>query len=217
MKPIAVFYHTYFGGGSVPVNTNNAIRIVSEQLGAMKVCGLLDAAHKVVVGVSGDVTDFMVMTGVVPEGVDLVHNTQGIGELPTMKVMQDYCKCNPEHYICYLHTKGVIHNGNPTFEAWRRCMERVVILKWKECARSLECGYDTVGAHWLTPSQFPFIGPVPYWGGNFFWATAEHLNKLPPIDIHADRYQAEVWIGKSKKWPKARDYARHFPMSGCAP
>jgi len=215
VKPIAIFYHTYFGGGSVPVTTDNAIRIVSEQFGAMQICGLLDAAAKKVVGISGDLTSFMVMSSMAPEGMELVHNTQGIGELPTMKLMQEYCRKNPDHYVCYLHTKGVIHNGAPIYEAWRRCMERVVIGKWKECARALECGYDSAGAHWLMPMQFPFIGPVPYWGGNFFWARADHLNKLPDIDINADRYQAEVWIGKSKKAPRVMDYARHFPMTGC--
>ena len=215
MRPIAIFYHTYFGGGSFPVTFDNSIRIVSEQLGAMQVYGLLAAAAKVVVGVSGSVQDFMIMQSAVPERCEVVHHTQGVGELPTMKLMQDFCKCNPEYYICYLHTKGVIHNGSPVFEAWRKCMERVVIANWKDCAKSLELGYDSAGAHWLTPGMYPIIGEVPYWGGNFFWATANHLNKLPPIDIHADRYQAEVWIGKSKKWPKVRDYAKHFPMGGC--
>ena len=215
VKPIAIFYHAYMGGGSVPVSTDNAIRIIAEQFGAMQVCGLSEAAGKIVVGVSGSMTDYMVMASIVPHTSEVHHNLQGVGELPTMKLMQDYCRANPDHLICYVHTKGVIHNGAPVYEAWRKCMERVVIGMWRECARDLELGYDSAGAHWLIPWQFPFIGPVPYWGGNFFWATAKHLNKLPEIDINADRYQAEVWIGKSKKWPRVRDYARHFPMTGC--
>lgn len=215
MKPIAIFYHTYFGGGSFPVTFDNALRIVADQFCAMKHSGLTDAASKFVIGVSGAPEDYMAVASMAPDSSEVVHNLSGVGELPTMKLMQDYAKCNPDHYICYLHTKGVIHNGNPVYEAWRKCMERVVIGMWKDCARCLECGYDSAGAHWLTPGNFPIIGPVPYWGGNFFWASAAHLNKLPEIDINADRYQAEVWIGKSKKWPRVRDYARHFPMTGC--
>ncbi len=197
---------------------DNSMRIVTEQFEAMKSHGLTDAASKVFIGVSGSPGDYMAISSMAFDilgDVHMQHNLQGVGELPTMKLMQDYCKCNPDHYICYLHTKGVIHNGAPVYEAWRKCMERVVIGQWKECVRALECGYDGAGAHWLTPGMFPFIGPVPYWGGNFFWANAAHLNKLPEIDINADRYQAEVWFGKTKKWPKVRDFARHFPMTGC--
>ncbi len=185
-----------------------------EQLEAMTAYGLLSSAHKAVVGVAGSDADHMAIDALFGKSAEVVKVT-GVGELPTMKLMQDYCKCNPDHYICYLHTKGAIHNGAPVYEAWRKCMERVVIGQWKDCVRALECGYDGAGAHWLTPGMYPFIGDVPYFGGNFFWANATHLNKLPEIDIHADRYQAEVWFGKTKKWPKVRDFARHFPMQGC--
>jgi hypothetical protein len=213
MNPIAVFYHVYMGGGSIPANGENCFRIVIEQIEAMTHSGLIDSG-KIVVGVAGTESDHLAIETLFGNKAEVIH-VHGSGELPTMKLMQDYCKCNPRSYICYLHTKGAIHNGNPTFELWRHCMQKVVVMRWRECARALECGYETTGAHWLTPIQYPFIGPVPYWGGNFFWATAEYLNTLPEIDVNADRYQAEVWIGKSQRRPRVRDYARHFPMSGC--
>lgn len=214
MKSVALFYHVYMGGGSIPVNAENAFRIVVEQLEALYASSLMQAAEKVVIGVAGSEADYALIAALFHQKGEVVH-VHGSGELPTMKLMQDYCKCNPDSYICYIHTKGAIHNGSPTFEAWRRCMERVVIGQWDKCVASLDQGYDTAGAHWLRPAQYSFIGKVPYWGGNFFWATAKYLNTLPPIDVNADRYQAEVWIGKSKRTPNARDYARHFPMTGC--
>ncbi len=217
MKPIALFYHTYLGGGTIPVNTDNVIRIISEQLGALKVSGLSDAASRFVIGVNGSPEDYMAVASIVPPNSEVVHNLLGVAELPTMKIMQDHARANPDHLCCYLHTKGAIHNGDPVFETWRKCMERVVIGMWKECARMVDLGADTSGAHWLTPQNYPIIGNVPYWGGNFFWASAAYLNTLPNIDINADRYEAEVWIGKTSKKKKiiVRDFAPHFPMQGC--
>lgn len=216
MKPIAIFYHAYFGGGSIPCDHDNVTRIVTEQISLLVFTDLAKLASVFVVGVSGDAGDAHMVSAMAPTA-KVVHHQGGSGELPTMKLMQDFCKLNPDHLVLYLHTKGAIHNGNPTFETWRACMQRVVLGDWRKCVASLERGYDTVGAHWLTPARFSFIGPVPYWGGNFFWARAAFLNELPPIDVNADRYQAEVWIGKSKRKPNVFDYARHFPMSGCLP
>lgn len=212
MTKVALFYHVYMGGGSIPANGENSFRIVTEQMSAMYASALMLRADKVVVGVAGSEADFMAMSMMFTGHAEVVH-VHGVGELPTMKLMQDFCKDNPDWLICYLHTKGAIHNGSEVFENWRKCMERVVIWGWANCLAALQQGFDTAGAHWLTPSMYSFIGPVPYWGGNFFWATAKHLNTLPPIDVNADRYQAEVWIGKSPYKPKARDYARHFPMT----
>lgn len=94
-------------------------------------------------------------------------------------------------------------------------MQSVVVDGWMGCTYALSQGFDTAGAHWLTPQKYPFIGKVPYWGGNFFWATSDYLAALPEVDIHADRFQAEVWIGRSPRRPRARDFKPHFPMSKC--
>lgn len=216
MNPIAIFYHVYLGGAEIPANPDNVFRIVQEQVCALTQSDLLKSAGSVFVGVAGPSGSDIAVSQLFAQNV-IVHPVFGVGELPTMEVMQKHCKNHPDHFVLYLHTKGAIHNGNPIYETWRRCMERVVVMNWKKCVRDLERGYDTVGAHWLTPSRFSFIGPLAYWGGNFFWARASFLNELPPIDVNADRYQAEVWIGKSKRKPNVMDYARHFPMSGCQP
>src|SRR5262245_10936135 len=216
MSPIALFYHVYLGGGVIPVNPDNVFRIIQEQVEALTHSDLLAKAEQVFVGVAGPEGSAMAVSQLFSRPVT-VSDVKGSGELPTMKVMHEYSKAHPDHLICYLHTKGAIHNGNPVYESWRRCMERVVVNRWKECAACLLRGYDTAGAHWLTPARSSFIGPVPYWGGNFFWAKASYLNLLPEIDVEADRYQAEVWIGKSPRKPNVWDFAKHFPMSGCAP
>ena len=213
-RPITIFYHVYMGGGCIPVEQDNVWRIVSEQFNALISSELLASAKKLFVGVAGD--DIQVaMVAELFKGYGEIFRAVGVGELPTMKAMKDYAQQNPDHLILYIHTKGAIHNGSAIYELWRKCMEKWVIFNWRKCVKDLERGYDTVGAHWLTPAKYSFIGPVPYWGGNFFWAQAKFMDELPAIDVNADRYQAEVWIGKSKRKPNVFDYARHFPMSGC--
>lgn len=217
MKNIAIFYHTYFSGGSPPTSFDTALRITCEQLDTLNFTGLREAAQPIFIGVSGSEADYAAVRCTIPwSGINVFHNKTGVGELPTMAVMQDWCKTHPGYAVLYFHTKGAIHHGNPTAECWRRCMERVVLHGWVQCvADLLERGFESVGAHWLKPHNYPIIGPVPYWGGNFFWATSNYLNTLPLIDIHADRYQAEVWIGKAGRVPRVRDYAPHWPGAAC--
>lgn len=215
MRPIAVFYHAYFGGGEVPVTTENALRITALQLDHMNYSGLSQAADYFQVGVTGTDLDLLTVAAMCPDKAEVIHNTEGVAELPTLKRLQFWCKGNPEALVLYLHTKGVIHGNSPVYEAWRNCMQNVVVGKWHECVDHLQGGKESVGAHWLTPERYAFLGPWSYWGGNFWWATAKFINTLPPIDVNSNRYEAEVWIGRGPKRPRVKDYAPHFPMSGC--
>lgn len=214
-KPIAIFYHVYMSGGQIPCCVDNVTRIVTDQLASLNASHLVQSSEHFEIGVNGTELEWFIVKSMA--GTQNTHrNTSGVGELPTMRRMQLFCKSHPGWAVCYFHTKGAIHNGNPIYESWRKCMESVVIWGWQKCVNDINRGYDTVGAHWLTPARFSFIGPVPYWGGNFFWASSDYLNTLPEIDINADRYQAEVWIGKFKRKPNVLDYKRHFPMTGCS-
>lgn len=215
MRKIAVFYHCYLSGGEVAVSVDNVIRIASAQFSALDKSGLSDSAQHISIGVSGSPADYMAIASMSPKSSEVSHNLAGVGELPTMKRMQDWCKNNPGWLVLYIHTKGAIHHGNPPYEAWRSCMERAVVWGWKKCVNDLLGRYESCGAHWLTPQRFPFIGETAYWGGNFWWARSDFLNTLPPIDVNLSRYEAEVWIGRGPRRPVVMDYAPHFPMSGC--
>lgn len=212
---IAIFYHVYMHGGEIPVNFDNALRIAAHQIDNMNCAGLLKEAGHLTCGVNGRPEDVVAVAAMWEPEVEIVHNLVGVAELPTMKLMQDWCKTHPDALVLYLHTKGAIHNSNPVYERWRHCMERVVIGRWRECVADLRKGFDSAGAHWLTPEAMPFIGKTAYWGGNFWWATAKFINTLPRINVSANRYEAEVWIGRGPRRPKVHDYAPHFPMSGC--
>lgn len=213
MKPIAIFYHVFMGGGDFPVDQNNVIRIVTDQVAALNVSGLRKAAQHFHIGVNGSATDAAMIQDIV--GSPTVHNPTGTAELPTMRQMQLFCKDHPGWSVFYHHTKGAIHNGNPPYESWRHCMERTCVWRWQECVRMIELGADSSGVHWLTPERYPHIGSTAYWGGNFWWATSDFINTLPTIDITLSRYEAEVWIGRGPRRPKVRDLSPHFPMTGC--
>lgn len=214
MKPIAIFYHVYLGGGEHPCNPEIVTGIVTEQLSAIHASGL--AAHTGLfhIGVNGSDEDTFMVSAMAPQA-SVNKNLPGTAELPTQKVMQDWCKVNPGWSVLYLHTKGAIHNGNPIMDQWRRCMERACVWGWKNCTNELENGIESCGAHWLTPEEHPVIGHTAYWGGNFWWATSDFINTLPPIDVTLSRYEAEVWIGRGPRRPRIRDFAHHFPMAGC--
>lgn len=213
MRPIAIFYHVYLGGGVIPCDHENVIGIVTDQLSALEASGVAKASQHSVIGVSGTEEDVF-LVGMIAGKAQVFHNKEGVGELPTMKRMQDFCVGHPGWNVLYLHTKGAIYKDQPLYSAWRKCMENAVIWSWNSCQADMQNGIDSCGAHWLTPQLYPIIGRVPYWGGNFFWAKSEFLNTLPPIDINADRYQAEVWIGKGRR-PRVRDYCIHWPGAAC--
>jgi hypothetical protein len=216
MKPIAVFHHCWMSGGDHPVNPVRVVSIVQEQLDALTSTGLMAAAKVVHFGVNGGFADECEIAELIADPkVSVVRNPEGVGELPTMKAMQNWAKANPGWNVLYHHAKGTIHQPGSAYDAWRRCMERACVHNWKACVYHLEHNFDSCGAHWLTPEEMPIIGPVAYWGGNFWWATSDFINTLPPIDIMANRYEAEVWIGKGPKRPRVKDFAHHFPTSGC--
>lgn len=94
--------------------------------------------------------------------------------------------------VLYAHTKGA-HNQSEMNAEWRRSMTRHVVGDWRTCV-SLLRDYDTIGCHWLTPSLYPHVVGTPYYGGNFWWARASYLRRLPPLE-QQDRHAAEGWIG----------------------
>lgn len=215
MKPIAIFYHCILSGGEPAVATDHMIAIIGEQMRALKESGLEEAAQVIVIGVNGGPHDSLLLLDIAPGKSQVEYNETGTAELPTMKRMQDWCREHPGWLVLYHHTKGAIHPVGSAYHRWRQCMERVVIWNWRKCVADLMTGMESVGAHWLQPEVMPFIGPWAYWGGNFWWATSDFINTLPPIDITLGRYEAEVWIGRGPRRPRVKDYAPHFPTSGC--
>lgn len=215
MKPIAIFYHTYISGPGVPID--HGISIFQEQMLDMASSGLLSAASEFYIGVSGGEANASAVAMMAPEKAKIIeHGPETCAELPTLCAMQNWLPGHDDWACLYLHTKGALYKGHPTWAAWRRCMMGVVVHSWKSCIRDLEQGFDAAGPHFLTPQAYPIIGNISYFGGNFYWATARYLATLPKLDPNGpSRWHAEIWIGSGKRKIRARPYQSHWPMAGC--
>lgn len=114
-----------------------------------------------------------------------------------------YNKNNSPYLYC--HTKGAYNTASLNVE-WRRSMTRHTVERWRECLRWLKL-VDVVGCHWLTKQQFDNVD-TPFFGGNYWWATAEYIRTLPPPPRN-DRWDAERWIGQGR--PRSHDLYPGWP------
>jgi hypothetical protein len=216
MRKLSVWYHTRLSGGQPHIDADHAMGIMAEQMNALIESGLSKAADKLFIGVNGGSADYAAACMLAPESAELVqHPDHFRGELPTMFIMQQWCRGNPDAYVMYHHTKGAIHKGEPMYDLWRRRMENIVVWNWRQCVADLEQGTEAVGGHWLTPERFGPSVRAPFFGGNFWWAKAEFLNTLPQLRQTAENreqfYDAESWIGWGPRRPVVKDYYPGWP------
>lgn len=137
-------------------------------------------------------------------------------EQVTLWALHDWAKQAPAgEPVLYAHSKGVTHRSgdgrHPLYAgAWRASMTRHVVGGWQRCTGLLqEC--DAVGCHWLTPETYPGLVQVPYFAGNFWWARAGYVARLPPVSNNS-RYDAEGWVGLGA--PEVRDLRPGWPTFG---
>lgn len=213
MKPIAIFYHCIFSGGSAPIDTEHACRIVAEQMAALCSSGLAAAAEQFYIGINGRPEDRDLARLFAPaKALYLLHGPNATTEIPTLANLRSWALVHPGYHVLYLHTKGVTHPGEVAYEVWRRRMERAVVTNWRTCISDLESGCDACGSHWLTPEQFPNV-TSPFFGGTFWWAKADYLKTLPqlPAATWSNRFEAESWIGRGNPKPRVKDYYPGWP------
>jgi hypothetical protein len=241
---IAVFYHVKFDGPDI--NRGHAESIFREQMALFANGGLYANADKIFLGINGGLESFGTAEKLLPRGADaefVYHGSQSRSELPTLLALQKWLPSGEDWAVCYWHAKGATRPGHELSRVWRRCMETATIRQWERCVSDLGKA-DTVGAHWLCNETHAAIGPwaaesveacrdvvdwpilkpkaTPrFWGGNFWWANASFLRKLPPLASnslcrHHD-FLAEIWIGEGPA-PRVVDYAPHWPgVATCGP
>lgn len=170
------FYHLYADG--------DWGRPLAEHLNALDRIGV---PFRVTCGVVGSAKNRAEAIGCLPGSWELVEFDDGF-EDRTLNLIKERLSDIP---VLYAHTKGA---GFPleVSDAWRACMTRQVVGKWRTNLQAL-ASHDIVGAHWLTPEEW-FEVESPFFGGNYWWATAAHLRSLPPLEMR-DRFSAERWIG----------------------
>lgn len=215
---IAVWYHCVLSGARIS-DEEHALAVMYEQMAALRESGLMQSADEFHLGLNGTESEALLASSFIPcEAIVHVHGPHAQTELSTLACLHRWLQ--PGWAVLYHHIKGVQYPKNTIWHNWRRCMEMACVWNWQLCVGALQSGMDMAGAHWMTSQKYPMIDPSQrYWGGNFWWAKSDYLLTLPPLaaDEYEKRYEAEVWIGKSPREPRVRDYAPHWPMKGCKP
>lgn len=203
---LAVFYHCW-------LPNPDAVNVLCEQAHALQQSDLLAELKELHVGLNGDPLGSVIVQSLLPTARVQVDETNQKGEAHTIQLLQRWLPGHEDWAVCYHHIKGITHSPEDFNARWRRCLERTVIFNWRTCVAALAAGLETVGAHWNVPNS-----TQQYWAGNFWWATGRYLASLPPIElqtVNGKSYEAEVWIGKSGRRPRLRDYVSHPLMAGC--
>ena len=91
-------------------------------------------------------------------------------EFPTLGLLQAACQ-TWDGPVYYQHTKGVSYSpDNQYWHCWRQLMLDEIVTSHERCLSALTTA-DTVGTHWINE----------HYGGNFWWAQASHIRRLPDI------------------------------------
>jgi hypothetical protein len=110
-------------------------------------------------------------------------------EIETMKIIKEYASNNIDDKICYIHTKGVTKD-NECITEWRNYMFYFCCEMYKDRLENLNT-FDTCGVDLRNT-------PVNHYSGNFWWATAKHINSLcEPQNTFSplsERHKSEFWI-----------------------
>jgi len=117
-------------------------------------------------------------------------------EIPTINRLLDFSINSPEDaYICYLHSKGVLHQLNDMkILDWIDFLLYFTVHKYEVCLKALDNGYDTVGCNFIPYS--PPTSPYPsHYSGNFWWSRTNHTKQLKKIgETNINRHDAEFWL-----------------------
>lgn len=222
---IALWFHCRISGGAHPtsrhgpatpeINKEHALSVVTEQMNQIHQCGLSDAASRFVVCVNGTNDDYRTMRRL--SGAEVIsHGQDAAGELPTLGLLDNWVRKNPDYFVIYAHSKGVCWPGDGFRQSWRRCLMRHVIKNWGGCCDALAAGHQMAGAHWLTRNEYPQHPEAlqhGIWGGNFWAARGDYLSKLKPVQANRswdDKYDAEMWAVSGAPKP-VKDFAHHWP------
>ena len=209
---LGIWYHVILSGGSVPIDTEFACRILASQMRVLKDSGLLAEADEFHVGVNGGHEDAEIVRLLSPcSKVDIrEHGAKATTEVPTLKWLQDWLPGHQGWHVLYHHSKGVTKPHDEFTQHHRHVMEKAVITNWRTCVADLERGYDAVGVNLVHPIKRPVL-PGRFFAGNFWWSRADYLLKLPKLPATcswANRCMAEGWVGSGAGQPRFMDYER---------
>lgn len=212
---IVLFYHCLFGIGGQPIWS--AVKVVHEQMKALKESGLEDAASEIYIGVNGtEATDSVYVKQHFPAKAQVLYHGHACrNENRTVIKMQEWCKETTEEAAClYFHAKGATHAIGSDYEKnmstpWRNRMMLHCVENWRKCVLDLNI-YDSVGAHWLSGQGWD--KSQHYFAGTCYWVRASFFRTIPclitrqrikdsGIDSPESRFEAEVVLSIGKHLP----------------
>lgn len=133
------------------------------------------------------------------------------------RIWQEACLHDRKEAVLYFHAKGITALNKTIllnedyanfvhYVHWRRFLEWAVLERQTTCRQLLET-FDTVGANFC-------MWPSPHYSGNFWWANADYIRKLPdPTELKwfhllshdypiikqsPQRMMGELWLGSHK-------------------
>ncbi len=201
--PIYIFMHV--------CNLHNGIEIFYDQLKSIIDCGLYDKCKNILVCIVGK--NFELPTDKYNKLILLYQDDNPkYYEVKSINYIKYVCdKIDEKSRILYIHTKGVRKNGDEVcVKSWRKLLEYYTVIN-HDIALQYLINYDTVGSNVInmSPSKHSsqqylyYVNPNHYfhYSGNFWWATAKHIRRLPMLmhnpkskDAISTRCRAENWI-----------------------
>jgi hypothetical protein len=194
--PIVGYYHI--------CAINNYHSIVQDQITALKRSGLFDATDHI------NVVLLSPRHENIPELTDpkfrLRHVSSNLNlfERAILNLMRQDCQNAQQkkqvNYVWYIHSKGVSNKHQTDhlkthIRTWRKSMEAVVVWNWESCVKKLsQENYDTCGVYYTNRIVNKY-----HYAGNFWWARASYIAKLPPLNVVAPSnfnlyVEPEMWL-----------------------
>jgi len=196
MKDILIFSHNYL--------VNQWFEIVQEQLTLLVDKGLYKTAKQIYYSCFSEQEDqihkfiTLIKKIDIDKKIFIYINPYNDKEKQTIVLLQKICKSHQDSYVLYFHTKGVTYTSEDKIKnypdlcknvkSWRDILNHFNIEKWQCWVQALDNNHDTAGALYGSFSINGIDGYRNFYAGNFWWAKASHINKLPNAE-QLDNYQ----------------------------
>jgi len=192
--PVHIFIHVLNVPGFEPILLDIMFSLLKSNLLELAVsthvCVLgrnIDEISTALVGFQNEISSGRIL-------IEHVGTNPELFELPTLnRILKFAQKTISEGFyghILYMHSKGLYAaSGAYVFKwYWRKTMQHWLIDNHIHCRKMLDFGYDTVGSNPLNGHESSIFkgfgkgsvnGSSVHYSGNFWWATAHHLARLP--------------------------------------
>ena len=129
------------------------------------------------------------------EKIKILHfsNKTDLFELPTIKLLHEFCKKDNDCNVLYLHTKGITRNiVKNKIDDWVNLMLYFLVEKYENCLKKLETNnYDALGCNY---TKNDYLGNVkPHFSGNFWWVKSNYMKRLD-IEVLKSQFDAEFFV-----------------------